>query len=109
MCGEKRKGLINCKDKFEHTFHQISKSSTALALLPKLLYPRFRRQNLWRTIRSTGRPWQLRSRTLRDRRLEHEPHVPRKIDPGVLADLGDEGVDQRPPGRFGVHGRVMAF
>ena len=46
---------------------------------------------------------------MRDRGLEHEPHVPWKVDPGVLAHLGDEGVDQRPPGGFGVHGRVMAF
>ena len=35
-------------------------------------------------------------RALGDGRLERIAHVPGEIDPGVLADLGDEGVDQRP-------------
>ena len=44
---------------------------------------------------------------LGDGLLVGEAHVPGKVDPGVLADLGDECVDQRPPLRFGVDGGEM--
>src|SRR5207302_1187955 len=37
-----------------------------------------------------------------DRRDELRLDIPGKEDPGVLAHLGDEGVDQRAPGRLGV-------
>src|SRR6185312_2627723 len=42
-----------------------------------------------------------------NRLLVGEAHVPGEVDPGVLADLGDEGVDHRPALRLGVDGREM--
>src|SRR5579862_2425848 len=39
---------------------------------------------------------------LADRRREGGRGVPGKIDPGVLRDFGDEGVDQRPAHRLGI-------
>ena len=44
---------------------------------------------------------------LADRRLEGEPGVPGKEDPGVLRHFGDEGVDQRPAHRLGIDGGEM--
>src|SRR5438132_372160 len=43
----------------------------------------------------------------RDRLGELQLDVPGEQDPGVLADLGDEGVDQRPPRRLGVDRREV--
>ena len=43
-----------------------------------------------------------RVRRAGDRRRELRLDVPGEEDPGVLADLGDEGVDQRPPRRLGI-------
>src|SRR5579871_6357813 len=42
-----------------------------------------------------------------DRRLKRQRGVPRKMNPGVLRDFGDEGVDQRPSLRLGVDGGEM--
>ncbi len=42
-----------------------------------------------------------------DRLLIGEAHVPGKVDPCVLADLGDERIDQRPALRLGIDGREM--
>src|SRR5262249_36051281 len=44
---------------------------------------------------------------LADRRLERQSGVPREEDPGVLRDLGDEGVDHRPAHRLGIDGGEM--
>src|ERR1700722_21039563 len=44
-----------------------------------------------------------------DRRLKGEAHIPREVDPRVLGDLGDEGVDQGAPQGFGVDGGEMCF
>src|SRR5262249_33433097 len=45
--------------------------------------------------------------TVPNRRLEGEPGIPGKIDPGVLRYLGDERVDHGSAHGFGVAGRVM--
>src|ERR1700733_12185021 len=37
-----------------------------------------------------------------NRRLERQPGVPGKVDPGVLGHFGNEGVDQRPAHGLGV-------
>ena len=34
---------------------------------------------------------------MRDRLRELQLDIPREINPGVLADFGDEGIDQRLP------------
>ena len=43
----------------------------------------------------------------RDRLLVGEAHIPGKIDPCVLGNFGDEGVDQRAALRLGVDGGEM--
>ena len=45
--------------------------------------------------------------TLGDRLLIGEAEIPREIDPGVLRNLGHEGVDQRAALRLGVDGGEM--
>src|SRR5581483_4113925 len=42
-----------------------------------------------------------------DRRLKRKSGVPRKIDPGILRHLGDEGVDQRPAHGLGIDSGEM--
>src|SRR5579863_6436376 len=41
-------------------------------------------------------------RAVADRRLERQRGVPWEEYPGVLRDLGDEGIDQRPALRLGI-------
>ncbi len=44
-----------------------------------------------------------------NRRSELQFHVPRQVNPRILADLGDESIDQGAPLRFRVHCRKMSF
>ena len=44
---------------------------------------------------------------LGDRLLIGEAHVPGEIDPGVLGDFGDEGVDRRDSLRLGIDAGKM--
>src|SRR5262249_10117959 len=44
-----------------------------------------------------------------DRRLKAQPQIPWKIDPSVLADFCDEGVDERAAKRLRIDRRVMRF
>src|ERR1700730_2833156 len=41
-----------------------------------------------------------------DRRLITQAKVPREIDPGVLRNLGNEGIDEGPPQRLGIDRRA---
>ena len=46
-------------------------------------------------------------RAFRNRLLIGKAHVPREVDPGVLADFGDEGVDGGNAGRLGIDAGKM--